>query len=312
MQAFDLQMEEWQRLGTETAYQDIWQKLAIDHGMLGPEREPTIEEQAKLDEVATRLLAWEEAKLLRADPIFVSAEMCHVVETAARTFRPEPLMPEDLMTPAGFLYYERPIEVLKGTPEDGVLTDYVGFSWAPLNFAAAPIDPAESVFLTTYFRWNVPLGLPEYEQGTDEKLARLNHELQRDVLEPWFFRREPARRRQQYWWQLVQSTLRLMQEWKPASRYDMRPDRPARRAAKRAGFHDREIIVVRLRRKRSLSERLGGVANYSHRFLVSGHWRNQWFPSTNTHRQVWISPYVKGPDDKPLKTPAGRVFVLHE
>lgn len=41
-------------------------------------------------------------------------------------------------------------------------------------------------------------------------------------------------------------------------------------------------------------------ANYSHRFIVSGHWRNQWLPSVGLHRQQWIAPFVKGPDEAPL------------
>jgi hypothetical protein len=34
--------------------------------------------------------------------------------------------------------------------------------------------------------------------------------------------------------------------------------------------------------------------------MVRGHWRNQWYPSLNAHRQRWISPYVKGPEDEEL------------
>jgi hypothetical protein len=51
-------------------------------------------------------------------------------------------------------------------------------------------------------------------------------------------------------------------------------------------------------------------ANYSHRFIVSGHWRNQWYASGQVHRQIWISPYVKGPEDQPLVVRPRRVFSL--
>ena len=40
---------------------------------------------------------------------------------------------------------------------------------------------------------------------------------------------------------------------------------------------------------------------YSHRWFVRGHPRNQYFPSDGHHEIVWIDPYVKGPDDKPFK-----------
>jgi hypothetical protein len=39
---------------------------------------------------------------------------------------------------------------------------------------------------------------------------------------------------------------------------------------------------------------------WTHRWVVRGHWRNQWYPSEGVHRMVWIAPFVKGPEDKPL------------
>lgn len=40
--------------------------------------------------------------------------------------------------------------------------------------------------------------------------------------------------------------------------------------------------------------------DWSHRWLVSGHWRNQWYPSEGVHRPIWIDAFVKGPSDAPL------------
>jgi hypothetical protein len=37
------------------------------------------------------------------------------------------------------------------------------------------------------------------------------------------------------------------------------------------------------------------------RWTVGPHNRNQWYPSTQEHKMIWISPYLKGPEDKPLK-----------
>ncbi len=47
-------------------------------------------------------------------------------------------------------------------------------------------------------------------------------------------------------------------------------------------------------------ERRGGDVEWSRRWLVRGHWRNQWYPSEQVHRTIWISPYVKGPEDRPF------------
>lgn len=46
-----------------------------------------------------------------------------------------------------------------------------------------------------------------------------------------------------------------------------------------------------------------GVAEWHHRWLVRGHLRAQWYPKAKEHRLIWISPYAKGPADKPFKTP---------
>jgi hypothetical protein len=37
------------------------------------------------------------------------------------------------------------------------------------------------------------------------------------------------------------------------------------------------------------------------RWTVRGHWRRQWYPSTEEHRPVWIEPHESGPTGKPLR-----------
>ena len=48
---------------------------------------------------------------------------------------------------------------------------------------------------------------------------------------------------------------------------------------------------------------------WSCQWLVRGHWRDQWFPSIAKNRTIWIRPYIKGPEDKPLRNP-GRLFAV--
>lgn len=42
------------------------------------------------------------------------------------------------------------------------------------------------------------------------------------------------------------------------------------------------------------------LVEFSHRWEVSAHYRNQYYPSTGEHKRILISPYVKGPKGKPL------------
>lgn len=39
---------------------------------------------------------------------------------------------------------------------------------------------------------------------------------------------------------------------------------------------------------------------WSHRWVVRGHWRQQWYPSEGVHRLIWIEPFIKGPEHRPL------------
>jgi hypothetical protein len=78
-------------------------------------------------------------------------------------------------------------------------------------------------------------------------------------------------------------------------------DRGERRRWMRSGRTPAEILVVKLRRMQERPEPLSEeLVAWSHRWLVGGHWRQQFYPSTQSHKPVWISPHVKGPADKPL------------
>lgn len=67
---------------------------------------------------------------------------------------------------------------------------------------------------------------------------------------------------------------------------------------------DQTVSVVQLRqrppRKRTDQEGEGRIVDWSHRWIVDGHWRNQWYPSLGIHQSRYIDAYEKGPEDKPL------------
>lgn len=82
------------------------------------------------------------------------------------------------------------------------------------------------------------------------------------------------------------------------------PTRDQGRRLERSGVEPDfgRIVLVHLRRRRETNEANPDPtpADYSHRFVVRGHWRNQWHPSVESHRLVWIDDYIKGPEDRPL------------
>jgi len=88
-------------------------------------------------------------------------------------------------------------------------------------------------------------------------------------------------------------------------------DRLARRRLEAVDAILPELRVIRLRvPKRSGQSTDSYPVDWQYRWMVRGHWRQQWFASDQSHRPIWITPYIKGPDDKPLKTPNQSVFAV--
>lgn len=74
-------------------------------------------------------------------------------------------------------------------------------------------------------------------------------------------------------------------------------------AAKRQA--EAEVSVVKLRRVVHHAHEGEGVpVEWNCQWIVRGHWRDQWYPSMTRNQPVWIRPYVKGPEDKPLRNPS--------
>lgn len=73
------------------------------------------------------------------------------------------------------------------------------------------------------------------------------------------------------------------------------------------------VSVVQLRARESVPAQDGSVdveVEWSHRWIVRGHMRQQWYPSLQAHLPLWIHPHLKGPDDKPLKPRNTPVFAV--
>lgn len=99
----------------------------------------------------------------------------------------------------------------------------------------------------------------------------------------------------------------------PASEVEARRlPRPMRRRMEHSGspaeFISAQVNFVTLRRHSKPEDYDSHPVDWRVRWLVSGHQRAQWCPSTRTHKLIWIQPYVKGPEDKPFKSPAFKVI----
>ncbi|MCI0554288.1 MAG: hypothetical protein L0287_25355, partial [Anaerolineae bacterium] len=73
---------------------------------------------------------------------------------------------------------------------------------------------------------------------------------------------------------------------------------------------DSNINIVNLRRNSAPGRDTQNQRpiEWSCQWIVSGHIRNQYYPSEDAHRLIYIAPYAKGPEDKPFKPTVYRVI----
>lgn len=89
------------------------------------------------------------------------------------------------------------------------------------------------------------------------------------------------------------------------------PPRAERRRLHKAGKREPDVRIVRLRKSETIGKHTDTTKEWHYRWMVSGHWRKQWHPSTQTHKPQYITAYLKGPDGLPLKPPKQNIFVVN-
>ena len=278
------------------------------------------------------------ASLERAHPVFWTADMLTVLEGLEPSLKVWTVQERDFLHPDGFVWFERSLRIMDGDTEvmtgylwtrlerDGVrgiqvtpFTRYEGRpqdvpldTWADSISGNAPAHgaPRRALFF--------PLG-----DTLERYLVRVDawHGVNDDALHPDAAEQaaqsatysgttpEIDRAQMTRWARIFAASIVLMNQ-RLTRLSDFRTDRAGRKRAQSALAIDHEpplIKTVLLRRvdyvggKREPGE--AGTVNWSHRWLVSFHWREQWYPSENRHKSIAIQPYEKGPKDKPLWVP---------
>ncbi len=242
--------------------------------------------------------------LLNAETLYVEPEMFTLVESAVPGFELGTLLREDVPVSTGFLYLPRPL-----TMQDrwGEKVTVRAFAWAPF----VPLQ-GEGQHLALLMLHRVG-DTDAYSEKEGSSLGLNPDDLLILHIFPWLFgidipeAETPggfiyAAKPLVVIWRLMQQTIGVTTR--------ERPHRSTRRRVT-PKLKDSLVVVVRLRRpKRIPGEKDVLPVDWHFRWIVGGHWRQQWFPRLSLHRQIWISPYIKGPDDKPLASSKTRVFDL--
>jgi hypothetical protein len=266
-------------------------------------------------EAADDLRRAEETRLQQAALFAVSPDMTDLMTGAAQSLPGYRLHPDDVPVPVGFCLYGRPVGITDGSEP------IVGVSWEtmPVGVAIAwysRLRPASMDTLSRHLGLNAESSMPmrvTYEGRTALLPFAEAQQFDVDIVHISGGDRAPdpddpatevdvlARQLLTTW--LVMGEPYIVEE-------KLEPDRATRRRLLRQG--DVEAAGVRLlmlRRARGAASGMGGDRRYQHRWIVSGHWRRQWYPSRGEHRPRWIAEHLAGPDDAPLLG-AERVRVL--
>jgi hypothetical protein len=246
-----------------------------------------------------------EACTSQGETYYVSADMSAVAKAAAPSLPDEELQVGDLPSNRGFLIYDSPIAAdnARGTVE--------GVAWQEFDEEFKYADDADDAphrmrrgvriyplirhpehphQLIPFMRYQHPRYGTAHPMEWEYSTWTSNPEYLVEATDDEFGIAAVLRAT----WTIMQQSLSVLVR--------TQVDRAERRRSARAGLAS-DVLVVRLRR-RSLdgpaTDDAGDPVPWSHRWLVSGHWRNQWLPSRACHRLQWISSYVKGPENKPL------------
>lgn len=259
-----------------------------------------------------------------AEPIYIDPDMMTVVEAAVDGFRPEPLAETDLITPNGFLLMPRSLWLLDPS---GNRLSWRAAVWAPvangisLTLLHDVFDPDDmdarhggfnDYISSLGMKWTspfIPTHVVKWDFGAMHPGMTGSHDVKWShdgfVIEPTAEETSATAHRQ------VQGLWRLLVQHLAAPT-KQRPPRQAVKRARAAKLPNEHVTVVYLRRPPQETEKadMPVLVNWTHRWVVGGHWRNQWYPSESIHRQIWISPFVKGPEELPLVVNKARIFRL--
>lgn len=279
-----------------------------------------------------------------AQTFYVSSHMEQMVRAVAEKMEPEALYETDLPAKTGLIVFERPGMFKDVHPETGEIDDRIsmpcrafGWNMGEVALEGEPAPGLETIMWvdkTSYLRYYVKnmidIGV---DPGINEDDTEIDIEHWKTDHSGWAFRRPwtestdasvfgnklvtpegtvHALLGQQRRWLLAFFRL-YFQRITVGETY--RPTKHEKKRALRMGrlLEDGYIKVVKLRRTVETQKHGQGDGNYfDHQFIVSGHWRRQWFrslgPAKNadgsfnhdSHRLCWIEPHIKGPITGPL------------
>lgn len=283
-------------------------------------------------DVVARFLAEQEiGRLTDADLWFFESDTCELIKESHATMPPFSPMQTDLPSKSGFALFQSPI-IVRDPNEDTSIKDaideftrrnggssdpmhetqlkllefpisIVGVSWSP--WKDLKMHPVGGVWMSFYAESNLHhiIDDPKFLARCTMVAPLLS--IDNEVVCPWYpggnedrslYILPDSMETTGGWARVVFAAFRLATQQGLSSMVSERLPRTERRRSDRAGLSAGHVTVVRLR---GSSQRQSGGAQgtkHSHRYPVRGHWRNQWYPSAEDHRPIWIDQHIRGPE----------------
>lgn len=266
---------------------------------------------------AAQLAAEECRRVVDGDLFWVSAEMTDLAQHAGQQLTKHEIYEHDMPCRSGFMVFEKPIS---DSCVDGIRLEIVAVSWGIVHPPLLLREEEAEVVVGSHWPRQAAVWFTFYSdpkrfiETNRSALKNAGRERTRDAG-PFMPDNELIWALDQLeelpagedvtsaWGKTVVAAWLLMQQPLAAQETE-RALRPARRRLSKAGLPTSEVRLVRVRRPdhRPASPGSGQSGRaYSVRWWVDGHWRRYHCgPGGERIERRWISPYLAGPDDKPV------------
>jgi hypothetical protein len=262
------------------------------------------------------------ASLMHGDTLYMNKEFCALVDHARAT-APDDLVFEDswMQTPSGFMWLEIPFRVPRPAEFDDTRLLDQGIDVDPHLHAVSWFKQDGGYVFLTYQDWHDVHPNAEgfgcwshFIMRPGDVLAERMKRFETTAFDPdapghgVYARSALNNSLHEMRW--VFTAMHLMAQ-RLSMTVEHRASSMARDSARRKKLAITPFLkVVTLRRMEA--ERPAGGEHKQHdwqwKWVVLGHWRNQWYETDKTHKRIFIESYMKGPDDKPLKMPGHTLF----
>lgn len=240
-----------------------------------------------------------ESTLRVAEPFYWSPEMCDVLASVSEDMPTWTLRHTDLLVTSGFMHFAKPL-ALPPLRDGSTAAPLSAIGWT----IGQPNEDGQSQIIVSLFTYiasrSYPFVAVPFWDGENmvsflDEVGKQTRPSDQDTLEASV--------------RYIGAALALCRQ-QIISTPSQRAERSTRKRAADLFAHEPLIRVVQLRRASTgqSADATGRSVEWSCRWVVSGHWRQQYYPSSDDHKPIWVLPYVKGPESAPLKAPRAKVF----